>query len=192
MTIRVRLPNHAAEQIAFAYSPLQETVLSLHVLVEPKHHPLQHLWVRAMRVLPPALKRKIAAFSFLYRSYIPTFLLPSPTGPLQTFHEELATMCTLSQDLLRLGFTRHLLDWPDPPAESRSLTRQAAEEPVALAQRFAALLHEYWEAGFAAEWERVEPRLAASVAEAGHRIAVGDLWAMVGQLWPEVHSDEAA
>lgn len=53
MTIAFRLPPAAAEWAAFSYSLAMEAVLSLHVLVEPKHHPVQHEWVRAMRRLPP-------------------------------------------------------------------------------------------------------------------------------------------
>ena len=52
VTIVFRLPPAAAERVAFSYSPAMEAVLSLHVLVEPKHHPVQHEWVRAMRRLP--------------------------------------------------------------------------------------------------------------------------------------------
>jgi hypothetical protein len=59
VTIVFRLPPSAAERVAFSYSPAMEAVLSLHVLVEPKHHPVQHEWVRAMRRLSPALKREV-------------------------------------------------------------------------------------------------------------------------------------
>jgi Family of unknown function (DUF5937) len=52
VTIVFRLPPSAAERVAFSYSPAMEAVLSLHVLVEPKHHPVQHTWVRAMRRSP--------------------------------------------------------------------------------------------------------------------------------------------
>ena len=51
MTIVFRIPASAAERVGFAYSPSMEAVLSLHVLVEPKHHPVQHGFVRAMRGL---------------------------------------------------------------------------------------------------------------------------------------------
>ena len=80
MAIRFHLPADASERVAFAYSPLLEAVLSLHVLVEPKHHPLQHEWVRAMRALEPALRREIAAFSILYRATLADLFLPSPAG----------------------------------------------------------------------------------------------------------------
>jgi hypothetical protein len=49
VTIAFRLPASAAERVALSYSPTLEAVLSLHVLVEPKHHPLQHGWVRRCR-----------------------------------------------------------------------------------------------------------------------------------------------
>ena len=67
MAIRFVLPEKETESVAFAYSPVVETVLSLHVLVAPKHHPLQHAWVRRMRALDPGdqpLRR--AAESFLH------------------------------------------------------------------------------------------------------------------------------
>jgi hypothetical protein len=43
-------------------------------LIEPKHHPLQHEWVRRMRKLPHDLRRDIQAFSFAYCGYIPEVL----------------------------------------------------------------------------------------------------------------------
>ena len=74
--LRFRLPADAPECVAFAYSPLLETVLSLHVLVGPKHHALQHDWVRGARRLPAGLRRRIRAFAFAYHGFLPDFLLP--------------------------------------------------------------------------------------------------------------------
>ena len=78
--IRISFPPNPVEDIAFSLSPALEAVLSLHVLAGPKHHALQHAWVRAMRGLEPALKRRIDAFAFLYRWNLPDLLLPSPVG----------------------------------------------------------------------------------------------------------------
>jgi hypothetical protein len=103
MTIVFRVPAGGAERVGFAYSPAMEAVLSLHVLVEPKHHPVQHGWVRAMRKLSPALKREIEAFSYAVRSYFPEFLFPRPTGGLADFGSELAGLRTADPELVRRG-----------------------------------------------------------------------------------------
>jgi hypothetical protein len=85
VTIVFRVPASAVERVGFSYSPSLEAVLSLHVLVEPKHHPVQHGWVRAMRRLSPALKREIDVFAFAFRAYFPEFFFPSPAGELLDF-----------------------------------------------------------------------------------------------------------
>ena len=78
--IRFRFAADPAESIAFSYSPLLEAVLSLHVLSAPKHHPLQHPWVRKARALPASLRRDIARFGFAYNEFVPEFLMPSPAA----------------------------------------------------------------------------------------------------------------
>ena len=88
--IRFHLPAGAVERVAFAYSPLFEAVLSLHVLVEPQHHPLQHEWGRRMRALPGRLRRDVHAFAFAYRGYIPQLLAPTAEPTFAPFGDELA------------------------------------------------------------------------------------------------------
>jgi DNA-binding transcriptional ArsR family regulator len=202
--IRISLPEHPAEHVAFAYSPLLECVLSLHVLVGPKHHALQHEWVRRMRSLDPALRREIDAFGFLYRRHLPDFLVPSPAGPAASFEEELDAIVALGPELLLEELGRPLWDHGgrhgegvyDDPAARRAMLEHAAadgegsracvelllDDPVGLARRWTAMLAAYWEAAFAAEWERVEPLLAGAVAEAGRTLASAGIWAVLGRL----------
>src|SRR5215831_14448946 len=92
MAIRFQLDEDQEGVVGFAYSPLLEAVLSLHVLAEPKHHALQHEWVRAMRTLPAALRREIAELSFLYRWTLPDCILPSAGSGYDSFEEELARL----------------------------------------------------------------------------------------------------
>jgi DNA-binding transcriptional ArsR family regulator len=194
--IRISLPEHPAEHVAFAYSPLLECVLSLHVLVGPKHHALQHEWVRRMRSLDPELRREIDSFAFLYRWHLPDFLAPSPTGPAVTFEEELAGIPRLRAELLLEELGRPLYDhggrhgeavYDDPAVREAMLAADPLAElllddPVELARRWTAMLAAYWEAAFAAEWERVEPLLADAVAEAGRTLASAGIWAVLGRL----------
>src|SRR5581483_2453021 len=212
--ITFHLPSTAVERLAFAYSPVLEAVLSLHVLVEPKHHPIQHQWVRQMQHLSPALKREIAAFSFAYRSYFPAFLFPAATGTFTTFESELTHLRTLAQQVLSFEFTEvfccgmlphDLARIEDPVAcdlilnnaaslepESLSLVRLALEEPLTLLDRFVSLLAAYWESAFQMEWQRLEELLASNVAEAGAHIAAHGIYAFLQGLWPEIRTDQAA
>jgi DNA-binding transcriptional ArsR family regulator len=207
VTIVFRVPASAAERVGFSYSPSLEAVLSLHVLVEPKHHPVQHGWVRAMRGLSPALKREIEEFAFAVRAYFPEFFFPSPAGELLDFEGELRRLRALDPALVRLEFANAVLGAErDPavferPAVRRRLHERAraeadealadnlVEDPGAVLERFLALLERYWEEAFAREWERIEPDLAGSVAEAGRRIERHGLYALLEGLWPEVRCD---
>lgn len=209
--IRIRLPAHPAEHVAFAYSPLLECVLSLHVLAGPKHHALQHGWVRRMRSLDPELKRRIEAFAFLYRRHLPDLLTPSPLGPVESFEQELERLGSLDPQLLLEDFGRPLYDhggrhgegvFDDPGVRETMLRRAGADgdaslalarllldDPVELARRFSALLSDYWCAAFADEWERIEPRLSESVADAGRVLAAAGIWAVLGRLPPHCRAD---
>jgi DNA-binding transcriptional ArsR family regulator len=185
VTIAFRLPASAAERVAFTYSPTLEAVLSLHVLVEPKHHPLQHGWVRAMRRLSPALKREIDALSFAYRAYFPEFFFPLPSGSLQGFDEEIERIRQVDVALLQREYAIPFVG--DGPLDAAP--RSVLDDPAALHGRVLALLEEYWEQAFAAEWDRIEPELAASVDSAGRQIAAGGVYGLLRGLFPEVRSD---
>lgn len=194
MAIRFRLPAAAAEQAAFAYSPLLELVLSLHVLIEPKHHPLQQPWVRQMRALPTPLRREIGAFAFAYRSYFPGFLIPGPAGAYPTLEEELARLGRLPDDVIRAGFTQQLdaRAARSPGRAGRALERAARHQPRRFLDRFAGLVHAYWKQAFRAEWERLEPQLSAAVGQAGQVIAAEGVYGFLARFVGEVRTDRRA
>lgn len=187
------LPRPPEEHLAFAYSPLLEAVLSLHVLAEPKHHPVQHRWVRRAAKLPAGLRREIEALGFVFRSYFPEFVFPGADGGFAAFETELQRLSSLPGELVALEFSRPLRGGTaarDPAALGRpevkqEITRAAAElprpqqqlalllldDPARLLSKFQHLLHGYWEHAFRAEWSRVEDSLADAVSAAGRDIA---------------------
>ena len=83
-------------------------MLSLHVLVEPKHHALQHDWVRAARSLRPGLRREIAALSFLYRWTLPNCILPSARTAFEDFGTELTCLGSLRTETPAFELLRSL------------------------------------------------------------------------------------
>jgi DNA-binding transcriptional ArsR family regulator len=208
--IRFHLPGDAPERIEFAYAPLLEAVLSLHVVVSPKHHPLQHPWVRRARRLSPELRREIGALSFAYRFLMPDFVYPEAGETFASFAEELTRLRALDPTLAAFELMRPLYDHEGvrDPAKLRDPTirehverrvsagrgdPQAAllifDDPQALVERLAVLLESYWEEAFADEWERLEPRLACAVTESGRLIAAEGVYALLTSLWPRLRVD---
>jgi DNA-binding transcriptional ArsR family regulator len=204
------VPAEAVERVGFAYSPLLEAVLSLHVLAAPKHHPLQHEWVRAMRSLPPALRRRIAGFAFAYRDSFPDFVIPSPTERYRDFEDELASLVELDPASLAIDFLRPLWDHEGKRDEgllsSGRVRRQALgmarrwgadpdlvrlifDDPAELARAFGETVHAYWDAAFREEWARLEPLLDGTVSDAGRQIAAEGVYSLVGGLSRQLRVD---
>ncbi len=201
--IRIRFSPHAAEHVAFTYSPLLESVLSLHVLVGPKHHSLQHGWVRQMRALDPGLRRRIDELAPLYRWTIPDLLLPEPAGDAESFQGELDRILALSPETQLEALGRPMYDHGgagaavfDRPAARAELIGRGGElaelllaDPGEVARRLCDLLSEYWDAAFAEEWSRLEPKLADAVVESGRALAATGIWAVLGRLPPRCRPD---
>jgi DNA-binding transcriptional ArsR family regulator len=206
--IRFAVPaDDALDRIAFAYSPLQEAVLSLHVLVAPKHHALQHGWVRRMRQLPATLRRRISEFGFAYRWTMPGFITASPEDEFSDFEQDLDALAghaaeTLAFDFLRPLYDhagrreaallddenvrRHALGQCERHGASPELVSLIFDDPAELGRRFAALVSDYWEAAFAEEWARLESQLTDAVSQAGREIAVDGFYPFVQGLSPRL------
>jgi DNA-binding transcriptional ArsR family regulator len=188
-------------------------VLSLHVLVEPKHHPLQHPWVRAAHTLPPELKRSISEWSFVYRRHIPSTFGPTPDAELRSFEDEVAMLRELDVTTVALDFSRPLYDHGgtqdasvlDDDEVRQSIMRRARmvraspelasltfEDPRRLVTQFADLLTSYWEAAFAEEWQRLEPLLADTLTNVGRRVAADGLYVFLRGVSPRLRVDPDA
>ena len=202
--IRIALPAHPEEHVALAVSPLHECVLSLHVLLGPKHHALHHDWVRRMRTLDPALRRELETLGFLYRRQIPDPFAPSADDAPESFEQEVARFRALPPELLLAGLGRPLYDHggagdsvfgergvretmlaraaADGGEPARGAAEQLLDRPVEFAGRLAGVLERYWQESFVAEWGRIEPVLARSIVEAGRLIAAVGIWPVLGRL----------
>ena len=216
MAIRFELAAGDEEALAFATSPLFEAVLSLHVLSEPRHHALQHAWVRGARRFDPALRKEIATLSFLYRWTLPNCILPAPDAGDESFADELARLRRLRPDVAAFELLRPLYDHggaarparrrvlADPGVQATAQRRAGAlgrasraaaqllfDDPAALRDRLAALLEAYWEEAFAAEWARIEPLLADGIVAAGRQIAADGAYRFLLGLAPQLRVEPA-
>lgn len=194
--IRIAFPAQPEETVAFAVSPLLESVLSLHVLLGPKHHALQHEWVRRMRGLDPELRREIQAFGFAYRRHVADVFLPSADEEAETFEQELDRFRSHPPELLLPALARSLDDHGgtgeiDATAVAARGGADLVDDPRAFAARLADMLDRYWRAGFAEEWERIEPLLARSVVESGRMLAADGIRPVLGRLPAHCRFDAA-
>ncbi len=199
--IRIAMAEHAEEHVALAISPLLECVLSLHVLLGPKHHALQHDWVRRMRGLDPALRREIGRNGFVWREQIPDAFLPTADGAPESFDEELARFRRLPPEVLLDALGRPLVDHGGrgsrnmPAARSAALRRAATlgnparsaaaalfDNPAGFAERLSELLDRYWATAFEAEWARIAEPLEQSIIDAGRTLAGTGVWPVLGRL----------
>jgi len=138
---------------------------------------------------------------------MPDFVSPSADEGFSGFEDELARMQRHGEETLALELLRPLYDHAGrrdaallQDAAVRAYIRESPapelaqlifEDPRELTRMLAELLAAYWEAAFAAEWERLEPRLAAAVTEAGRMIASDGLYALLRGLSPRLRVDPA-
>jgi DNA-binding transcriptional ArsR family regulator len=193
LPIRFRLVDRP-DSVRFALAPAAEAVMSLHVLLFPKIHAVQHPWIRAMQRVSPQLKREIRAFAFLYVDAYPDCFIPAAPGV--TFEDQLDVIRSLDEADAAHELARPLFFYweaeaggrerlADPAVRDRAVTfaRETAgeegaelaavafEDPGRLRDRLVALLERYWEEAFATEWARLESILRRAVAESEQHVA---------------------
>jgi hypothetical protein len=202
--IRLRLGSDPAS-VGFSLSPLTEAIASLHVLLFPKAHAVQHPWIRAMQRVSPELKREIRAWAFLYEDAFPDCFIPPRIDASASFEEHLGVVGALdpeqaAYELARPLFHYHVPDaggpdrladpavrdgilaWARGAPGGGELAALVLDEPAAALARLVALLERYWDEAFAQEWARLEPELEAAVAEGRDAVGtVGPFAMLAGQ-----------
>lgn len=202
------MPPDAPELVRFAYSAVYEAALSLHVLADPKRHAVQHRWVRRARRLPSGLRRRLEDFRFAWLYGPPDFMLPTDVAP--EFDRELERLRALPAELVAFEFLRPFWDHSgerDPEllrsdrvrahvarrvevyGGERALALLLFDDPGELRDRFLALLADYRDELFGAEWATLERQLAEAVAEGEERIAADGLYPLLATFGPRLVVD---
>ncbi|MFC9329815.1 ArsR family transcriptional regulator [Kitasatospora sp. NPDC057015] len=135
---------------SFAYSPLQEAVLSLRMWT----HPGVYVWhTPAFEELRPAFEQldcgPLLCALIASNRWVPDFLTPRPSGPAPDFRAELAVVRATPPERLRAeleqAFLPHDRALPAPLAAG-------IDDPAALLARIADAIEEYWERCLAPHW----------------------------------------
>ena len=201
-------PAHPLEQIRLGTSRVLEAAHSWHVLADPSHHALHLPWVRACRRLPDGLRQRMREHSFAVRVYLPAFLEAGIAHPDATLDEEATLIRAIPPSLLVRELVLTLLDWhepgdlADPAVQGRviaaaasqraaALLRQIFDDPAAVRDRLLTLIGDYWQDGFAAEYQRIEPDLHQAMEDAARTLGQAGPLGLLASLVPEVVTDPA-
>lgn len=170
--MRLRLGTVDLASMRFAYSPLQEAVLSLWVWRRPERHPVHLPWARRSAPLLQQLDWPLLQSLVGPNGYLPDFLTPRPEQPVPRLADELDVLraTPVSQVVRDVLAARGPDDQRSPlPAPLCRLT----EEPAVLLEAISAALEAYWELLFARHWPRMRAVLEADIAYRCRQIAAG-------------------
>jgi DNA-binding transcriptional ArsR family regulator len=205
--IRLQLAGVANNELAIAYSPLTECLLSLRVLRQSKRHPLHQPWARTIRRLPAPFLTAIERYAFVVGGNAPFFATGISGG--ESFAAQLASLRSLpastvcyqltwglhrgrlsASDLERASIRHHFVETASHGVKAgQKEIELAVEQPEAFVAAFSELIEMYFEDAFLLEWQRIEPLLAASAADARRRIADDGLPDALPHLSPRLRGD---
>ena len=194
--------------VDFAWSPLFEAALSLRVVADGKRSPLHLPWVRRCRDLPDDLQAELRTlFRPFGGTFLPGIFESALRGDHAGFADELQTFTSLPGNIVTFELSlaygdidctsdddASLVDDPSyrdrvlagaPDEATRSLARDAFDDPAALVQRYATLLERYWEAAFEDEWQRILPRIEADATTGARALVTSGMPGLVRELLPE-------
>ncbi|GAA2788779.1 DUF5937 family protein [Kitasatospora paracochleata] len=153
----------------FAYSPLQEAVLSLRARSGAGRYPEQQPWIARWQHAYATLDTALLESLVTPRRWVPDFLTPRPRRPRPDFPTELATLAGTAPAVVRADvLAAYRSDGsPLPP-----VLRDLVDTPDVLLARVVDVLDSYWNRCLApAWWPRARTVLEADLAHRGRRLS---------------------
>lgn len=212
MSTTLRFGKLPVDRLAFAYSPGQEALHSLHVLSDSRSHPLHVPWVvQARKRLSPGLKAEMDRYELLVRRRMPVFWDVRASRSLCTFADNLAALRSgpgehFVHRLLLAALGPSPADKLPPDAdlakqcaaaaelhpEVGAFLTEAAADPERELARYCAFLEGYWEACLAPEWDRIEEMFVSDIERRGRLLVRRGIAGALTDLSPDVRIDAAA
>jgi DNA-binding transcriptional ArsR family regulator len=209
MAVTVELPEtFNMGRVNLAYDALSEAAISLHVLADPKHHPLHAGWVRRTRSLSPQLRQQMRSLLPIFKNGLPGFLCPTRARGEASIDDGLERLVHVSPEVLFYEIAYKTILQMDPrpatPAAamaakdkvlaesdvaSRRVLLDALQEPGVLVQRMRSLLYQYWDEAFRDEWLRIRATIDGAAEEAGRTLLREGMNGLLRRLHPEVMMD---
>ena len=184
--MRIRLTSEDLSRVRFAFSPLQEAVMSIRALSDPGRHVVHLPWVEKTQKTLEGLDAE-EDLSFVLAiacgdGYVPDFLTPAPTTPLPTFEAEIARLSgtqprTVEEEVGLLVGNGASLD----PDQAHVVDRYLADPEGSLKRLIKALVL-YHEVAIAPYWARMRALLEGDVLRRAQALAFGGPEALFADL----------
>lgn len=175
--VEFRLDADDLAETVFAFSPLNECVLSLRAWTFPGVHPEHVAGLRRLRPEYDALDTVLLEALVTQIRMMPDFLTPRPATALPGPAAEFAALRQTPPAVVRDDIIRAYAGGRLPP-----VLAGVRSDPAALLGRIAGALEAYWRECLAPWWPRMRALLEADVAYRGQTLALGGAQALFADL----------
>ncbi len=180
--IRFHLTHLDLTRTRFAFSPLWEVVRSYHVLQNADKAAIHLPWLREAKPFLETLDLSpLAGLVKVKHSYVPDFLTPPPNTTFPSFEEEIATLLSSTNELIRKEVRK---TWPEGIPE---IAQPYLDNPAKALETLAELLTVYWQETLEHHWPRLRLILENDVASRARNLALGGAEALFADLNPMLH-----
>ena len=189
--LKIRLTPEDLSRVRFAFSPLQEVVLSLGVLSDPGRHVVHLPWVERTREALGGSGVDLGPALALTRGggYIPDFLTPPPLTPLPTFEAEMAALSETPPETVEAE-VRLLEEGAGLDPDRRRVVDHFLADPVRSLGRLVETFALYYEIAISPHWPRMRARLEGDVLRRAQALAFGGPEALFADLHRSVRYRE--
>jgi DNA-binding transcriptional ArsR family regulator len=180
-TVEFRLEADDLAETVFAFSPLNETTLSLRAWKFPGLHPEHMAGLRRLRQEYGTLDTALLDALVTSRRLMPDFLTPRPAVGLPGIEAEFAALRRTPPEVVREDVMRAYTGGQLPDVLATACTG-----PAALLARIADALEAYWLRCLAPWWPRMRALLEADIAYRGRTMALGGAQSLFAELGERV------
>jgi len=178
-----RLSPEDLSRVRFAFSPLQEAVMSLGALADPGRHVVHVPWVQRTLEALKSSGVDLGPALALTRGggYVPDFLTPPPLTPLPTFEAEMILLSETAPETVEEEVGRLAEGTSLDPYRRRVVERFLADPEGSLG-RLVEALAAYHELAIAPHWARMRALLEGDVLRRAQALAFGGPEALFADL----------
>jgi DNA-binding transcriptional ArsR family regulator len=179
--IEIVLAHTDLARVRFAHSPVEELVASLRVLHDPRRQHMYGRWLSSVQGQLRGLRLDLLTALAPTGRYLPSFLLPPPSGPWGVLTDQLDAIAVTPPAAVRAELDKVREGEPLP-----TVLRPLYQDPAAHLPAVVQEMQRYWQAAIQPVWERLRALCMADLAYRMEQFASGGLARVLTDLHPDI------